>query len=112
LSHAALVNDGLFFLFIAVFLTVLLVMFVYALIQLARESAGSAEPPARKKSGPARPRLPRLTLSPGTAGQSGDSGDPASELDAAPPGQDVVHAPKVAGVPPWEPAPKPPGLAG
>jgi hypothetical protein len=103
-SHAALVHDGLFFLFIAVFLMVLLVMLIFAVIQLARDSGASLEPPARKTArtaGTARSRLPRFTPPDGTADRAGNG-----EV----PGQDVVHAPEVAGVPPWGPAPKPPDL--
>ena len=95
MSHAALVHDGLFFLFIAVFLAVLLLMLLYAVIQLARDSATSLEPPVRKTARTARSRLPRFTL-------------PAGRVAAEVPGQDVVHAPEVSGVPPWGPAPKPP----
>jgi hypothetical protein len=100
-SHAALVHDGLFFLLIAVFLLVLLVMLIFAVIQLARDSGASLEPPVRKTAGTARSRLPRFTPPAGTADRAGNG-----EV----PGQDVVHAPEVAGVPPWGPAPKPPDL--
>jgi hypothetical protein len=106
-SHAALVHDGLFFLFIALFLMVLLVMLIFAVIQLARDSGASLEPPVRKT---ARSRLPRFTPPAGTADRAGNGGSPVGPVAAEVPGQDVVHAPEVAGVPPWGPAPKPPDL--
>jgi hypothetical protein len=106
MSHAALVNDVLFS--FVVFLTLLLVMFIYAVIRMPPELADSPEPPMLTP--PAPPALPvRPPPRPATLpGQSGKAGYTARHTTAAAP---VIDPPKVSGGPPWEPAPEPPGVA-
>ncbi len=99
-SHAALVKDGLFF--FVVLLALLLVMFLYAVIRAPLEAAGPASRPAPEPPTPPRPDhenpiidWPRPWPPGGTMGQPDD-------------GYVGRHANPHG--PPWEPAPKPPGL--
>ncbi len=146
MSHTALVSDGL--LLIVAVLTLLLVMFLFAVIRMGPEPADSAGPPppgpppreltvpeltAPELTAPelAAPELAAPGPAPGSpvppvpparrplwtstsparaAGQSGGAGDAARPEEAPAPRQNVIRPPRVSGSPPWEPAPKPPGL--
>jgi hypothetical protein len=133
MSHAALVNGALFGF---VILTLLRVLFIYAVIAMSAEDAVPAGPPALKlPAPPLRPlpvRRPRAGAPPDDAGsQPSDAGyaprhadaalpaqngihppqvPGAPQWDPAPNGDHGIHRPKVSGGPPWEPAPKPPWL--
>jgi hypothetical protein len=136
MSHTALVSDGL--LLIVAVLTLLLVMFLFAVIRMGPEPADSAglpmpAPPAPELTAPelTAPELTAPRPAPGspvppvpparrqlwtsplparTAGQSGGTGDAARPEEAPAPRQNVIRPPLVSGSPPWGPAPKPPGL--
>jgi hypothetical protein len=107
MSHAALVNDGLFL--IVVLMTLLLVMFLYAVIEAPLEDAVPAEAPvlntpvlAPPAPAPALPvRRPQAPVFPaGAAGQSGDAGYAARHTTAAVP---LISPPEVSSGPPWGP---------
>ena len=121
-------DKGIFFL--VLFLALLLVLFIYAVIRVPPELAGSQEqpvldqpePPPSAPTAPApqplpvrRPRTlaPPVAASPVPApaapafGGSSNGGYAARHATVAVP---VITAPKVSGGPPWGPAPKPPGL--
>jgi hypothetical protein len=123
-------DEGIFFL--VLFLTLLLLLFIYAVIRVPPELAGSQEqpvldlpeppapaPPAagpqplpvRRPRAPAPPAPPVPSASPapsaGAFGQSSNGGYAARHATVAVP---VITPPKVSGGPPWGPAPKPPGL--
>ena len=116
MTHAALVDPALFF--FLVFMTLLLVMFLGAVIVAPPAFPGSPAPPvlevhalpAVQAPAPLPRRQPRATTpKAGAAGWSADA-DNAASHDAAPiPVYDSVRRPKVSGSPPWGPAPKPPG---
>jgi hypothetical protein len=119
MTHAALVDPALFF--FLVFMTLLLVMFLGAVIVAPPAFPGSPAPPVLEVhampvvQAPAPPaplprRQPRAAApAAGAAGWSADA-DNAASHDAAPiPVYDSVRRPKVSGSPPWGPAPKPPG---
>jgi hypothetical protein len=118
MTHEALTNPALFF-FLAG-MTLLLVMFLGAVIVAPPASPGSPAPqvlevhamPVVQAPAPPAP-LPRrrqLATAPtaGAAGWSADA-DTASDAGAPMPAYDRVLRPKVSGGPPWGPAPKPPG---
>jgi hypothetical protein len=118
MTHAALTDPTQFY--VLVFLTLLLVMFLGAVIAAPPAFPGSAAPPVLEVhalptvQAPAPPaplprRQPRATApAAGAAGWPAD-GDAASH-DAAPiPAHHSVRRPQVSGSPPWGPAPKPPG---
>jgi hypothetical protein len=126
MSHSAMVNDGVST--FVVLLTLLLVMFLYAVSQMPPGSADSPDPPAPAPPARARRAQPPATAvagvasAPGTtapesaakvpAGMSGHSrhaGYAARHAVAPVPGPNVIHPPQVSGGPPWEPAPRPPG---
>lgn len=113
-----LADRGAFFL--VLFLALLLILFIYAVITMPPEAAGSEEQPALDTPAPALPapsapapeplpvRRPRtVTSQPGAFGQSGNGGYAARHATVAVP---VITSPKVSGGPPWGPAPKPPGV--
>ena len=119
MTHAALTNPALFY--FLVFITLLLVMFLGAVIAAPPASSGSPAPPvlevhalpvvqAAAPPAPLPVRRPRATApAAGTAGWSA-AADNAASHDAAPmPVYSSVRRPKVSGSPPWGPAPKPPG---
>jgi hypothetical protein len=136
MTHAALVNDALFWFLAA--MTLLLVMCLTAVILAPSQRPGShtshehqaAVPPPPLPSGqpPAStgpPPLPRRQAPAAvpaagfhaapTAGFHGWSaaGGEATEVGVLPPMiHDWIERPKVSGSPPWEPALKPPGLDG
>ena len=106
-----MVNDGLFLLL--ALMTLLLVMFLYAVITLSPEDAIRTEPPVLtlRAPPPASPvsRWPQTPAVPAAAaGQLSHTVGPAWDSDAPVPAPDGVHRPKVSGGPPWEPAPRPP----
>ena len=107
MSHAALVF------WCVAGLTLLLVMFLFAVIAMPPEDAVPTEPPALKTPPPPPSpvrRPPATVLPAGSVGQLGGAGYAPRHGDALEPEQKVVHRPEVSGGPPWEPAPKPPGL--
>jgi hypothetical protein len=116
MTHAALTDPTLFF--FLVFMTLLLVMFLGAVIAAPTAPPGSPAPPvlevhalpAVQAPAPLPRRQPRATApKAGAAGWSADAGHAASH-DAAPtPDYSSVRRPQVSGSPPWGPAPKPPG---
>lgn len=129
MTHAALVGDALFL--TVVILTLLLAMFLYAVIVMPAENAVPARPPPLPPS--ARDRQ-QLWTTPGGAGTTGPSGgarfagrradavwlwrdevhrpdvSSAPPWDLEPSEHEVIHWPRVSGKPPWEPAPKPSGI--
>jgi hypothetical protein len=114
--HAALTNPALFY--FLVFMTLLLVMFLGAVIAAPPASPASPvrETPATQEvQAPVRPaplphRQPRAAApAADAAGWSADA-DHAASHDAAPmPVHSSVRRPEVSGSPPWGPAAKPPG---
>jgi hypothetical protein len=101
LAHAAL-------LWFPAILTLLLLVFVAAIIR----SPAWTPSPASPDADPLGPRQtgdepPTVPLPRRVAGQSGRIARGPGELQF-PPG--VVRAPRVSGTPPWGPAPKPPGV--
>jgi len=109
-----MINVGL--LLLLALLTLLLVMCLYAVITLPPKHAIRIEPlvlslPAQPPPlPPVSPLLPSPTASAATAGQPDDTTGPAWDGDARVPTLSPVPRPEVSGSPPWEPAPKPPGL--
>jgi len=119
MTHAALADPALFF--FLVFMTLLLVMFLGAVIAAPPAFPGSTAPPVLEVQAlpvvqaPAPPApLPRGqpragAPAAGAAGWSADADNAASQ-DAAPmPVYSGVWRPEVSGSPPWGPAPQPPG---
>ena len=116
MTHAALVNDALVWFLIV--MTLLLVMFLTAVILAHCEPHSSPAPPRHKASAPPRPlpvRRPPATTPPpqplvrrppAAAGWSGGD-DATQEFRALVLMQNRVEWPKVSGKPPWDPAPKP-----
>ena len=120
MTHAALVNAALVF-FLAL-VTLLLVMFIGAVIAAPSASPGSSatpegeapaplprrQPPA---TAPARPAALPRRRPPLSAANAADTvrwsdADPATDLPVSV--YNGVRRPKVSGSPPWGPAPKPP----
>jgi len=103
MTRAALVDGVVFWL--VVVMTVLLVMFIYAVITTPRQDAAPAEPPVLEPSAlewTARPAQRSLApASPaGVTGQPGGTGYPARHGHAAAP---VISPPKVSSGPRWGP---------
>ncbi|MGN6174470.1 MAG: hypothetical protein ACTHPS_16250 [Streptosporangiaceae bacterium] len=121
-------DKGIFFL--VLFLALLLVLFIYAVIRVPPELADSQEqpvldlpepPPSAPTASAPQPlpvRRPRTLAPPVPApavpapavpafGGPSNGGYAARHATVAVP---VITPPKVSGGPPWEPAPKPPGL--
>jgi hypothetical protein len=107
MTHAALVNDVVFWL--VVVMTVLLVMFIYAVITAPRQDAAPAEPPVLEPSAlewtaPASALPTQRSLasaSPaGVTGQPGGTGYPARHAPAAAP---VISPAKVSSGRRWGP---------
>ena len=106
MTRAALVNGVVFWL--VVVMTVLLVMFIYAVITTPRQDAAPAEPPVLEPSAldwttsaalPAqRPLAPASPA--GVTGQPGGTGYPARHTTAAAP---VISPPKASSGPRWGP---------
>jgi hypothetical protein len=130
MTHAALVNAALFWFLAA--MTLLLVMCLTAVILAPSQRPGShtphehqpavRPPPAASTPPPPLPRRQASAAAP-TAGfhaaptagfhRWSAAGDEATEVGVLPPMiHDRIERPKVSGSPPWEPAPKPPGLDG
>jgi hypothetical protein len=132
MSGAALTNDGL--LGLVLVMTGLLVMFIVEIVRLPPELARPTEqpvlnlpePPPPAPAAPApvlpvrRPRVPAgmngaagqpgmtgLAELAGLAGLSGNGAHAPRHAAQPPP---VITRPQVSGGPPWDPAPKPPGL--
>jgi hypothetical protein len=101
-----MINDGL--LLLLTLMTLLLVMFVYAVIMLAPQDAVRTEPPVLNLPAPSPPPLASPWLQTAAAGQPGHTASPARHLDALPTGPSAVPRRRVSGRPPWEPAPQPP----
>jgi hypothetical protein len=107
MTHAALVNGVVFWL--VVVMTVLLVMFIYAVITAPRQDAAPAEPPVLEPSAlewtapasalPAQRSLASASPA-GVTGQPGGTGYPARHTTAAAP---VISPPKVSSGPRWGP---------
>jgi hypothetical protein len=96
MSHATLVNDGLFW--FVIFLTLLLMMFIYAVIATPPEDAVRTEPPTLNAPAPPPPApagRPQAPTSPaGAARQSGGANYAARHTPAAVP---VISPPKASG---------------
>ena len=124
MTHSALA-DGALFLFL-ILLTVLLVMFIGAVIVAPPPGPGSDTPQNHRATGPPLPlpgRPPPAAPSrplprpqpPVTAPVAGVNGwsfadEDTGELGALPPVmRDRISRPKVSGTPPWGPASRPPG---
>jgi hypothetical protein len=116
--HAAQANPALFF-FLA-FMTLLLVMFLGAVIAAPPPSPGSPAPPALEVQALPAAQAPTLAPLPrqqpratapaaGAAGWSADADNAASHDGAPMPVDSSVRRREVSGSPPWGPAPKPPG---
>ena len=106
-----MVNDGL--LLLLALMTVLLVMFVYAVITLSPHDAAHTEPPglnlpATAPPRPASPWLQTAAAPAAAAGQPGHTASPVRDLDALVSAPSAVPRRRVSGRPPWEPAPQPP----
>ncbi len=111
MTDATLVNDALLWVLIA--MTLLLVMFLAAVVLAPPEPHSSpAQPKHRAPAAP--PPLPtrRPPASAPTWAAAGWSGanDATQEFRALVPMQSTVDRPKVSGKPPWAPAPRPPCL--
>ncbi len=124
MTHAALINAALFFL---VFLTLLLLMFIGAVMVApsAPPRSGSPEAPAGETPAPpgleapmpppthvAVPSAPlsrRRPLTTATAAGTTRWSDAGAATDGPPPVYNEVRRPKVSGSPPWGPVRKPPG---
>ena len=124
MTHTDLSSALFFFL---VFMTLLLVMFIGAVIAGPSAPPASAQPapdvpappvldapapPAPDTPAPPAPLPQRRSLdtaaAASTAGWS-DGAEAASHADALPPVYTRVRRPSVSGAPPWGPAPRPPG---
>jgi hypothetical protein len=117
--HAALTDPALFY--VLVFFTLLLVMFLGAVIAAPTAPPGSPAPPvlevhelpAVQEPAPPAPlprRQPRATApAAGAAGWPADADNAASHGAAPIPAHHSVRRPEVSGSPPWAPALKPPG---
>ena len=106
-----MVNDGL--LLLLALMTLLLVMFVYAVIMLSPQDAVRTEPPMLHLPAPSPPPSaspwPQTAAAPAAAaGRPGHTASPAWHLDAPPVRAQRVPRRRVSGTPPWEPAPRPP----
>ena len=104
-------NDGL--LLLLALMTLLLVMFLYAVITLPPRDAVRAEPPVLNRPAPAPPpqASPRSQIhaaATAAEGRRGRTAGPAGYLDTLPPAPSGVPRRGVSGSPPWEPAPRPP----
>jgi len=118
MTHEALTNPTLFYFLVG--MTLLLVMFLGAVIAAPPSSPGSPAPQvlevhALPDQAPAPlaplPRRPPLATAPaaGAGGWSADADNAASDAGGPMPAYDRARRPKVTGRPPWGPAPKPPG---
>ena len=106
-----MVNGGL--LLLLALMTLLLVMFVYAVITLSPQDAVRTEPPVLHLPAPSPPPpaspWPQTAAAPAAAaGRPGHTVGPAWPLDALLPAPSAVPRRRVSGTPPWEPAPRPP----
>ena len=130
MSHAALVNEAI--LWLVVSMTVLLVLFLCAVIWTAPEPPGSPLPTVQRSAFEALlakrqlwaaplPLSPRASPVPPVTRPRGamprhlwetrsTSRRRRAPWDLAPGEPDIVHRPTVSGKPPWGPAPKPPGI--
>jgi hypothetical protein len=108
-SHAAVYSEVLFG--FVVVLTLLLVMFIGVVVRTPPGAAESPQPPEFRAPAPRPPprplfvRWPEAAVSAGAGGRSARAGYRPRHAGALKPELMVV------GGPPWEPAPKPPGLA-
>jgi hypothetical protein len=115
MTHAARTDPTLFF--FLVFVTLLLVLFIGAVIVAPAAAPDSPAPlaveplPPPPVQAPAPPPLPRRQPLAGatTASPAHWSADAEAATDAPTPAYRGVRTPNVSGGPPWGPAPKPPG---
>ena len=115
MSHAAVYSEVLFW--FVVVLTLLLVVFIGVVVRTPSGAADSTQPP--ESSAPAPPPRPRplfvrwpgAVVSAGAGGRSAHAGYRPRHAGALKPELMVAGRLQVPGGPPWEPAPKPPGLA-
>jgi hypothetical protein len=114
-SHAAVYSEVLFW--FVVVLTLLLVVFISVVVRTPSGTAGSPQPPgfsAPVPPPPSRPlfvRWPEAVVSAGAGGRSARAGYRPRHAGALKPELVVAGRLQVPGGPPWDPAPKPPGLA-
>lgn len=114
-SHAAVYSEVLFWFLVA--LTLLLVIFIGVVVRTPPGAADSPQPPessAPEPRPPPRPlfvRWPEAAVSAGAGERSARAGYRPRHAGAMKPELMVAGGRQVPGGPPWEPAPKPPGLA-
>jgi hypothetical protein len=114
-SHAAVYSEVLFW--FVVVLTLLLVMFIGVVVRTPPGTADSPQPPELSAPVPPPPprapfvRWPEAAVSAGAGGRSARAGYRPRHAGAVKPELMVAGRLQVPGGPPWEPAPKPPGLA-
>ena len=115
MSHAAMYSEVLFW--FVVVLTLLLVMFIGAVVRTPPGAADSPQPPEFNAPAPRPPPRPLFVMWPEAAvsadagGRSARAGYRPRHAGALKPELMVASGLQVPGGPPWEPAPKPPGLA-
>jgi len=114
-SHAAVYSEVLFW--FVVVLTLLLVMFIGVVVRTPSGTADSPQPPEFSAPAPPPPprplsvRWPEAVVSAGAGERSAHAGYRPRHAGALKPELMVAGRLQVPGGPPWEPAPKPPGLA-
>jgi hypothetical protein len=114
-SHPAVYSEVLFW--FVVVLTLLLVMFIGVVVRTHPGTADSPQPPELSAPVPPPPpralfvRWPEAAVSAGAGGRSARAGYRPRHAGAVKPELMVAGRLQVPGGPPWEPAPKPPGLA-
>jgi hypothetical protein len=111
-SHAAVYSEVLFW--FVVVLTLLLVMFIGVVVRTPPGTADSPQPPEFSAPAPPAPPLvwrPQAAAFAGAGGRSARAGYRPRHAGALKPELMVAGRLQVPGGPPWEPAPKPPGLA-
>jgi hypothetical protein len=113
-SHAAVYSE-VWFSFVVV-LTLLLVIFIGVVVRTPSGTAGSPQPPEFSAPAPPPPPRPLSVRWPEAVVSAGAGGDPRvgyrpRHAVALKPELMVAGRLRVPGGPPWDPAPKPPGLA-
>jgi hypothetical protein len=114
-SHAAVYSEVLFW--FVVVLTLLLVMFIGVVVRTPSGAAGSPQPPEFSAPAPRPPprplfvRWPEAAVPAGAGGRSARAGYRPRHAGALKPELMVAGGLQVPGGPPWDRAPKPPGLA-
>jgi hypothetical protein len=113
MGHSSLGSDGLLLLVIAsaLLLTLFVVAAIRAPAEASRPDPGPAAPPEPAQPAPPLPR--RRVISPAADAMTQNTGADYPPRHAAP-GQaasgQAASGQAVSGGPPWEPAPKPPGV--